>query len=888
MTARRGSRFAASGTAALLGAALLSGAASPASGATASGSAGRTAGAAGPVTAPGSHREWAITTHPFGMTFTDHGRTVTAEAGGATTGPGGRLSYQVGGDVTTDAGARDYRVTDLISQRRVPGGDAYTVATSEPGRTATITVTRTPGGARVAWSLHPASGVTAVFEALTAGPAEHYLGGSSAAYVDLRGHIRGWSPGKEGDEAGEYCQNQEQSAAPFYLSSGGYGFYADTSHVGRFAFPGATQVADGPTCARTPRPPTGDPDPYPCPVADTPRSDRVQVCVMDDHLSYDVFYGSPARVTTDYYQRTGLPALPPPSEFGLMKWRDVNADQAQVLADVAEFKKLGIPITTIWVDNPWERQPPGNLDRANGSACNGSLEFDPTFFPHPEQMIEAIHAEGVKFGLWVSPIESSPSASHGGGSCAGINDVWSRNGWLIPGTNYIDFSNPAARAYYIAKLTKLFRLGVNMAKEDRGEEFRLQTAQLAGGPGASLYLRYPVLYHSAVTQALRAANGSDFETLVRAGAPGDPAVTHGMWGSDTYQTFGGLRAEVRYGISEPLGGGSFAWGSDTGGIDPESPANATDSPTPVLFDRWAQFSAVSPVFEVGGAGLNATPWEYPAWTVSDFRDSAVLHYELFPYLYGLAEQAARTGVPILRAVGYQYPHDPAAWRQDQEFMIGPDLLAAPVTADRAQADGAAGKPTPVSVYLPAGRWINLFSGQAVRGGRTVVDEAGLDEFPLYLRAGAAIGFNARTPDMWAHGWGADDLSKAGYAGWMYAPGAAGPEGTGAAAGAGSSVGAGSSATLAISSGAGTLSASAAGGRVRLTLRGAPPHAQVLVLASCAPRAVTVDGRPLPHAGSAAALRSAVQGWTFSSGAFGGVLVKLSPRHGAATVGLSLG
>lgn len=189
-------------------------------------------------------------------------------------------------------------------------------------------------------------------------------------------------------------------------------------------------------------------------------------------------------------------------------------------------------------------------------------------------MISTIHTDGVKFGLWVAPIQSSPSAAQGGGSCAGIDDVWSRNGWLIPGTNYIDFSIPAARDYYIAQLTRLFRMGVDMAKEDRGEEFRLETAQLAGG--------------------------------------------------------------------------------------------------------------------------------------------------------------------IRRQPG--------------------------------EADGEAGQPTPVSVYLPAGHWVNLFSGQVASGGQTVADNVGLNEFPLYMRAGTMIGFNARTPGVWAHGWGTSDLSQPGLAGWTFIPG----------------------------------------------------------------------------------------------------------------------
>jgi len=815
-------------------------------------------GAAGAVT-------WQVTPAPFGLTFRQAGHVVAQEAPGTIGGPGGRLVYQVGGSASSQDGAVFHRVTALVSERDIHGGVSYTVATDEPGRTATVSVVHTANGARVHWSLSSSDAsappVTVVLDALSAQGTEHYLSGSSAAYVDLRGHIRGWSPGKEGHEAGAYCQNQEQTASTFYLSSGGYGLHVDTTHVGRFAFPGAAPVGDDPSCD-TPSVPKGDPVPYPCPVSPTPYADRVQVCVKDNSLTYDVFAGSPEDVTTDYYRTVGLPALPPPSQFGLMKWRDVNADQQQVVSDVQQFKQLGIPIGTIWIDNPWEQQPPGNLVRMNGSACNGSLSFDPTFFPNPKEMIDSIHAQGVKFGLWVSPIASNPSASQGGGSCAGLNDVWAKNGWLIPGTKYIDFTNPDARAYYVAQLTRLFSLGVDMTKEDRGEENRLETATLFGGSGDSLYLRYPDLYESAVSQALRNVNGDDFETLVRAGVPGTAQHTHGIWGSDTWQSFSGLRAELRYGISESLTG-HFAWGSDTGGIDPVKPANATNSPTPTLFTRWAQFSAVSPVFEVGGAGLNATPWAYPAATVARFRDAAVLHYELFPYLYGLAEHAAATGVPIIRSVGFEYPDDQAAWAQDQEFMVGPDLLAAPVTADGAETDGEAGQPTPVQVYLPRGRWVDLYSGQVVDGGQTITRMTSLDESPLYLRVGSAIGFNARTPDIWSDGWGTDDLTKPGLTGWMYAPGA----GT----------------TEAVSAGDQRLVASTTGGVVRLHLSNTTTHEQVLLLTRDTPDRVVVDGRPLPQAATPQALRTAPEGWTTTAAPFQGVVLKLAPRTRQSSV-----
>jgi alpha-D-xyloside xylohydrolase len=782
---------------------------------------------------------WSADPAPFRLTFTDGDAVVARQA------PDGRMSYLAGGAT--------HHLTDLITSAPVAGGTAYTVATDEPGRTATVTVTSTPQGARVHWALSDPADVTTMFEAFTAAPDEHYVGGSSAAKVDLRGTVRAWRPGKEGRHADNYCSDQAEVSTPFYLSSGGYGFYAETSAVGRFAFPGAVDGGDGPECALTPTVPTGAPKPVRCPVAATAQPDRVQVCAQTGELTYDVFAGSPAQVTSDYYGIAGRPSLPPPSEFGLLKWRDVNADQAQVVDDVRQMQAAGIPLTTIFVDNPWEAQPGSNTTRQNGSACTNTGAFDPRFFPDPQAMIDDVHALGVRFGLWVGP--QVVTTATGGGSCASLNGEWAANHWIIPGTNYIDFSNPAARQHYIDKLTAIFRMGVDMAKEDRGEEYQLDTSTLAGGPGSELYNRYPVLYQSAVSEALRAVDGDDFETLVRTAVTGTAQSTHGMWGSDANEAFSGLRAQVRFGTSESLAG-HFAWGSDVGGIDPVAPANATNSPTPSLFTRWAQFGALSPVMEVGGAGLNATPWLYPPATVDRFRAAAVLHYELFPYLYGLARHAAATGVPILRTVGYEYPHDQQAWALDQEFMVGPSLLAAPVTADRAEADGAAGQPTPVSVYLPAGRWIDLYSGAVLDGGRTLVRDTPLDEIPLYIKAGAAIGFNLRTPDVWEAGWDTDALSQPGRAGWMVAPGS-GP-------------------AAAIGADGGRLVAR--GGALRLS--GAPAQAQVLVLAARAPRAVRVDGRRLPRL-DAGALRGAREGWTFTGPPFGGVLVKLAPRHGSA-------
>ncbi len=156
-------------------------------------------------------------------------------------------------------------------------------------------------------------------------------------------------------------------------------------------------------------------------------------------------------------------------------------------------------------------------------------------------------------------------------------------------------------------------------------------------------------------------------------------------------------------------------------------AATSSSPSADVFVRWSQFGAVSPVFEIGGTGLNATPWKLGAAAMNGLRAAAILHYELFPYHYELARRAASTGVPILRPLALQYPTDERSWAADTELLVGPDLLAAPVTRPGSIAD----------VYLPPGRWVDLGTGRVRQGpDRTSQADAARDASALPPRGGS--------------------------------------------------------------------------------------------------------------------------------------------------------
>ena len=619
----------------------------------------------------GGHPQPGLATHvgldPFVLTIVRDGKTVVTESKAA------RLRYQLG------SGAQ-HALTKVTSSH----GNVYQVATDEPGRTATVTVSKIPHGFHVSLRLHPETGVQFVFDAFDAGAADHFLGGGErSGGVDLRGQIL---PIKVSYACGA-------APVPYFSSTAGWGLRLDTQNVAGLAFPGS---AGGSGCQYG----TGSQ----CSFAAL--SDRTEVCVKAARLDEDIYVGSLAGTLADYEAATGRPKAPPPSELALIKWRDVVAGPAEVIDDITRLQAAGIPIGWVELDNPWE-------------PCMGDLTFDTCRIPNPAGLIRQVHSLGVRFMIWVSP-----KVYCGGG--------YSHSQLIGPSVKpVLDLRQRATFAEFKARLRKLYALGIDGIKGDRADDADLE----AYGP--TLQNDYPLLFAKAALSGMPAG----FAAILRAGTVGSTSLLPGMWAGDQTGDFSGLQQAIALGGSAAMSGFP-TWGSDVGGY-------ISAGLTPEVFTRWAQLGAISPVMEVGGTGPNATPWVLGSGAMSALHDAAVLHYELFPYLYGLL----RRGEPVLRPLGFAYPDDPQAWKASLEYLVGPDLFAAPVIG---------GGTTP-SVYLPHGSWIDLYTGELVTGGQVFTRPTPLSQFPLYVRDGAVVPFNLRSADSW---WGVDELTHPGRTGWL--------------------------------------------------------------------------------------------------------------------------
>ena len=615
-----------------------------------------------------------VDTNPFRLTLVKDGKTLVAEDEDA------RLRYQV------RPTGNQYSLTKVLSSE----GNVYEVATSEPGRTATVTLRRGTSGFHVAVRFHPATNVEQVYDAFVTAKGDHFLGGGErGGPVDLRGQVL---PVK----VSYVCS---YAPVPYFASSAGWGVRIATPGVSALAFPGSSggggcRFGDEPQCT------------FPA------LTERAEVCVRANRLEEDLYAGDFAHTLSAYLRDSGRPVVPPPSELALIKWRDVYDGPAQVLDDIARLRAAKVPIGWVLVDNPWE-------------SCVGTLVFDKRRFPDPRELIRQVHARGVQLMLWVSPK-----------SQCGIGYARAELLGNIADQDEVDLTQRRVVEVYQALLRRLSMLGVDGVKADRGDEVDVEARS------GSLQNYYPLLYARTVLGAFPPHTPAIF----RAAAMGSQRIVPGIWAGDQEGTWADFQKAIRAGLSAGMSGFP-TWGSDVGGY--HSAALTGD-----LFARWAQLGAVSPVLEVGGQGPNATPWTLGPAAMQALREAAVLHYELFPYLYGLLERRQ----PVLRPLGYALPGNEQAWKAEFELLVGPDLLAAPVT----------GPGTTPSVYLPAGHWIDLTTGETVEGPTTFTRATPLDVLPLYARAGAVVPFNLRTANSW---WGVDELTHPGRAGYLVGDGA---------------------------------------------------------------------------------------------------------------------
>jgi alpha-glucosidase len=210
--------------------------------------------------------------------------------------------------------------------------------------------------------------------------------------------------------------------------------------------------------------------------------------------------------------------------------------------------------------------------------------------------------------------------------------------------------------------------------------------------------------------------------LTRAGFAGVQRYS-AVWTGDNYASWEHLALTIPMLTNMSVSGVPFV-GADVGGFN--------DMPSGELYARWLQAAALTPFFRshsVGWVG-NKEPWEFGEEFTKINRSTVELRYQFLPYLYTLFREHERTGAPVMRPLWYEYPNDKLTYLVNDQFMLGSDVLVAPVVKEGMRTRG---------IYLPAGaEWTDWWTGERFESGKLHYLKTPLDRLPIFVRVGAVI------------------------------------------------------------------------------------------------------------------------------------------------------
>lgn len=462
----------------------------------------------------------------------------------------------------------------------------------------------------------------------------------------------------------------------------------------------------------------------------TEAPDRVSIAVRTGDLDLYLIAGpAPAAVVRRYCALTGTMEMPPRWMFGYQqsRWSYTPAERVR---DVArQFRRNRFPCDVLYLDIDY-------MDRFR------AFTWDKERFPDPGNLLQELHAQGFR----VIPILNSAVAvdpdfpiyreGHANGYFLKHPDGREYHDEMWPGLSaFPDFTREDVRRWWGGLHADLLDIGVDGVWNDMneptifGEKKSLtfpvdlvHTGEGAPRPHKEVHNAYAMLMGMATHEGLRTLRpGRRLPLLSRAAFAGMQRYAS-VWTGDNSAWWDHMRLAIAQVGNLGMCGLPIS-GPDVGGFH--------DDASGELFLRWLQMCVFFPYLRAHSmkGSKDAEPWAFGDQILDLGKRFVALRYALLPYVYSLAAQAARHGDPILRPMFYEFPQDPSCETADDQFMLGPDILVAPILAPghfyRA-------------VYLPEGQWYSFFGETLFEGAQVYVAETPLDHIPVFVRANAAI------------------------------------------------------------------------------------------------------------------------------------------------------
>jgi alpha-D-xyloside xylohydrolase len=507
-------------------------------------------------------------------------------------------------------------------------------------------------------------------------------------------------------------QRNTEVCIPFYVSSLGYGFLWNNPGVGR--------VELGENMTRW--------------VMEATRGIDYYIVAAD----------TPAEILEKYVDATGHAPLLPDFALGFWQCKLRYRTQDELLDVVHEYKRRGLPLAVIVSDYfHWHMM--------------GDWAMDPHDWPDPEAMIKELKEMGVELmvSIWPTVNRENPvfnemvdrgllaQTVHGVQAHIPIYDTTPEGISLV---TFYDATNPEARQFVWERVKKNYLdNGVRVFWLDADEPelmpMHAENIRYALGTGLEVTNIYPLLHQKAFYDGMCEAGHTEIVNLSRSAWAGSQRYGAAVWSGDIRSRFEVLRAQVPAGLNIAMSGIPW-WTTDIGGF---MDGDIRTGYFKELIVRWFQYGVFCPLFRLHGmrqpmnglygaqsSGAGNEIWSFGEKAFEIIAPLLFLREKLKPYLRQLNHAAHEHGTPPMRPLYFDFPTDSSASNLADQFMLGPDLIVAPVTEQ-----GAVSR----QVYLPMGAdWVDAWTEKGYQGGQHFQADAPLERIPVYWRKNSSFAF----------------------------------------------------------------------------------------------------------------------------------------------------
>jgi alpha-glucosidase len=450
---------------------------------------------------------------------------------------------------------------------------------------------------------------------------------------------------------------------------------------------------------------------------DLREEDRGQVEIFSSRMSGQILSGeTPAELIEQYTEYSGrMRPLPDWILGGAVVGVQGGTDKVLEISD--KLEALDAPVAAFWLQD-WV----GQRETGFGTQLWWNWELDEDHYTEWNLLRESLEQKDIRLMTYVSPFLADDVASNKKNHRRDLFAEAERNGYLVQNQSggpyrikitdfsagLVDLTDPGARAWMKDVIKdELLGNGASGWMADFAEGLPYDAVLSSGADPKSYHNRYAEEWAELNREAIReAGRGDDVVFFNRSGYLRSPEYSTLFWLGDqlvSWDEHDGIKSAVTGLISSGLSGYALEH-TDIGGY------TAIDNPflkyhrSRELLMRWTELGAFTVVFrthEGNRPGVNHQIYS-DAETLRHFARLAEVYAAWKPYRMKLVEEAAETGLPVVRHPFVHYPDDPEVYGLDYQFMVGSEFMVAPVLDP--------GEDT-VEVYLPAGRWVHLWSGK---------------------------------------------------------------------------------------------------------------------------------------------------------------------------------